>query len=128
MQISVTKKYVVVPLGYHARHKKIIFSRNTEEGKQIVYDVFAAIDFLKPDYYGYLDISRFQGETLELECDPALDYMFEMIDELPKDGVYEENTDRRHIFPPLMVGLTTPTAVSMTKTLDYIIYFSNTTR
>ena len=52
--------------------------------------MFAAIDFLKPDYYGYLDISRFQGETLELECDPALDYVFEMIDELPKDGDYEE--------------------------------------
>ncbi len=90
MQIFVTKKYIVVPLGYHARNKKMILSRNTPEGKKIVYDVDAAIDIVRPDYYGYLDVSRFHGETLELECAPALDYIFEMINELPMRGIYEE--------------------------------------
>lgn len=90
MNIVVSKKYVVVPLGYHAKQKRILFYKQTEEGKKVVYDVFAAIDYKKPDYYGYLDISRFHGEALELTCDPALDYDFEMTDELPKEGLYEE--------------------------------------
>lgn len=94
----------MVPLGYHARNKKMILSRNTPEGKKIVYDVDAAIDIVRPDYYGYLDISRFHGEILELECAPALDYIFEMIDELPRDGFYVKNTDRRRIFPLPTVG------------------------
>lgn len=90
MQISVQKKYIVVPLGYHARTKKIVLSRNTSEGKEIVYDVDAAIDIVRPDYYGYLNVERFRGETLELECQPTIDYVFEMIDELPLNAFYEE--------------------------------------
>ena len=83
MKVLVEKKYMKVPLGFHAVNKKIYF----HEGSKLVFDLDAAVDIVSPDYHEYVDVSRFIGKDITVCCDMDLNYNFEFVNTPPAPDI-----------------------------------------
>ncbi len=65
MELLCSKKYLVFPVREGAPERRVRFF---VEGQQ-VYDVVSPLDFAQAEHEFFLDIERFGGERLTLECD-----------------------------------------------------------
>lgn len=86
MKVCIDKKYLVLPLGFHAVKKKLKFFVN----KELVFDIDAAVDKNEPDYFQYLNMERFYGCEMDIQCDPQFEINFNITDELPNINLYHE--------------------------------------
>ena len=86
MKIEITKKYLVFPVNTLSSMKKLSF-RN---GENAVYQLNIKLDNLTPNFYAYLNVSRFMGQTLDLSVTPEMDLRFEVVDEMDISGTYRE--------------------------------------
>lgn len=86
MKICINKKYLVLPLGFHAVKKKLSFFKD----KELVFDLDVSLDSTEPDYYQYINLERFLNCELELTSKPLIDVNFTLTDELPDSGIYQE--------------------------------------
>ena len=85
-KIEISGRYLILPLGYEARNKKICFYR--DGALELEFD--APVDIVRPDYHKYLDLAAYRGETLGLSTDPAMDFCPEQTDEKPPETFYGE--------------------------------------
>ena len=58
-------KYLVFPVSCHAQDKRLYFYI---DGK-LVYDIVFSLDYEQPDFYYPLNIERFHGKTVQIDCD-----------------------------------------------------------
>jgi len=90
MKIKIEKKYLIIPANIHAVSKKLCFYEGEGENRKLVMDFDCKLDFLTPDYWGYMDVSAFMGKELEYECKPDMEFSLEQTDVKEIDGVYRE--------------------------------------
>ena len=86
MRITVRKDYLVFPVNTRATEKKLTFSQKRK-------DVFALnikLDNVSPDFYAYVDISLFKGDSLEISVSPEMPLFFDEADGMPIGNLYHE--------------------------------------
>ncbi len=72
MNLYCDSKYIIIPASYHAQNKRVLFYI---DGK-LVYDFVAALDFDSPDYEFPLNVERFKGKNIRVECDKEIELNF----------------------------------------------------
>ena len=77
MQFTCTAKYMMLSASHHAQKKRLLFY--IEDA--LVFDVVVALDYDHPDYVFPLDVGRFLGKNIRLECDPAVEIQFAQTDD-----------------------------------------------
>ena len=76
MELICNKRYVIIPASHEAQKKRLYFYLDDK----LVYDLVTAVDHDDPDYYFPVNIERFSGKTLRMECDKDIDLCFEQTD------------------------------------------------
>ena len=86
MNLTINKKYMILPASFNAQKKRLFFY----DGDRLVYDLVVSLDYDAPDYRFPVDMERFSGKTLRVECDKDIDINIEMSDkaELDYSGKY----------------------------------------
>ncbi|MBQ8374035.1 MAG: glycoside hydrolase family 32 protein [Clostridia bacterium] len=82
MKIKIEKKYLVLPTNVNAKQKDIRFFENGKER----YFLNMRLDTVDPDFYAYIEMSRFLGKELDVEIFPQMDLPFLQADEIEFDG------------------------------------------
>ena len=86
MQITIEKRFIKLPVNQKMQPKRLLF----KDQRKIVADLVTAPDPVNPNFWYYWDARELLGRTLELIWEPALDYLPEFADEVPVDGIYQE--------------------------------------
>lgn len=86
MEITITKKYLIFPANSNARNKLLRFST----GNKSVYEFNIKLDNFSPDFYAYIDVSRFYGLTLKLSVEPEMEISYEEADHMEIPDLYRE--------------------------------------
>lgn len=81
--MKVEKRYLILPIGYEARGKKLCLYR----GGELVAEADLPLDTVCPDYELYWDLSARLGEELCLEIEPEIDFVPRFADEAPEGTV-----------------------------------------
>lgn len=87
MEITINHKYLIFPVNLYAIRKKVEFYREDKK----VYTLNIRLDNLNPNYYAYIDVSRFMGQTLTLSVTPKMEPLFREADEMDIKGLYHES-------------------------------------
>lgn len=84
MEFYADKKYIVFPASRHAEDTRLLFF--IKGG--LVYDIVLPLDYESPEYSFPLDIGRFRGETVRVECGGGREIRIEKRDDadMPYDG------------------------------------------
>lgn len=86
MKIEITSKYLVFPVNSLAAVKRLSFYN----ADKTVYELEISIDSFNPDFYAYIDVSRFIGQTLDLSVCPEMRLEFRETDEMDIADLYRE--------------------------------------
>lgn len=86
MKISVSRKYLVFPVSSYASEKLLTLSADSGEE----YKLNVRLDNISPDFYAYIDVSRFIGQELSVSSDPQMDIRFRESDTMDIPGIYDE--------------------------------------
>lgn len=87
MTITVTNDYLVFPVYTYATDKKLVFRYEGEA----VYQLNIKLDNATPDFYAYIDVSRFKGKDMELSVMPEMEILFRETDEMDICNLYRES-------------------------------------
>lgn len=122
MDFTVEKPWLLLPLGYHAADKKLLFY----DGDELSLELDAPVDPVRPDYVRYVDLSSFRGRTLRLETRPAFDYPLRFVDapEIPK-GIYKEKYRPAAHFTAAMGWINDPNGLVYYKGLYHLFFQYN---
>lgn len=74
MEFDCESSYLIIPASHHAQNKRLLFYVDDE----LVYDIVAAVDLDEPDYTFPLNIERFRGRKVRVECDREMELRFQM--------------------------------------------------
>ena len=85
-EITIQKKYLIFPVNTYRKCKKVTFSR---DGKA-VYRLNMKLDSIAPDFFAYVDMSRFMGERLTLTVDPWVEVSIRESDTMDLPELYNE--------------------------------------
>ena len=86
MTITVMNDYLVFPVYTYATEKRVSFLY----GGETVYQLNLKLDHASPDFYAYVDVSRFMGKDLELSVEPGMEISWWEANELDMDDIYRE--------------------------------------
>lgn len=86
MTITIQSNYLVFPVYTYATEKKLIFQHEGET----VYTLNLKLDNATPDFYAYIDVSRFMGKDIELLVTPEMEISCRETDEMDLDNLYRE--------------------------------------
>ena len=81
MKIKIEKKYLVLPTNVHVKQKDI---RLFDNGKEC-YFLNMRLDSVDPDFYAYIEMSRFIGKELDVEITPHMKLTYTQADEIEFD-------------------------------------------
>lgn len=81
MEFYCDSKFIIIPASHHAQNKRVLFYI---DGK-LVYDFVAAIDNDDPDYEFPLNVERFSGKKIRVECDKDIELNFRKSDNADTD-------------------------------------------
>ncbi|MCM1103375.1 MAG: glycoside hydrolase family 32 protein [Clostridium sp.] len=76
MEFYCDSRYIMIPASHHAQNKRLLFY--VEDA--LVYDLVAAVDYDEPDYEFPLNIERFRGKRIRVECDREMELRFQKSD------------------------------------------------
>ena len=120
-EMKVERRYLVLPLGFEARSKKLCFYR---EGR-IILEFDAPVDLVRPDYYKYVDMSAYLGEVLELSADPEINLGFEQTDQPPARAFYGEKYRPRAHFSTRLGWINDPNGLVFDGEKYHLFYQHN---
>lgn len=80
------KRYLRISTSYEAQSKRLLFYHDG----QLVLDLEAKLDEVRPDTCQYIDIGRFLGETLVMETEPEMALSIKQTDAVDNTGLYQE--------------------------------------
>ena len=86
MKHTVRSKYLVFPVNTNLKNKKLSFLK----GEKCVYELNIRLDSNNPDFFAYIDVSRFMGKTLEISVKPEMKLEFRETDILDIANLYNE--------------------------------------
>ncbi len=86
MEIKVTHKYLVLPVNTLAREKRLSFYL----GDECVYALNIKLDNIAPDFYAYIDLSRYMGDDLRIKVMPEMKISYRESDEMDIPMLYHE--------------------------------------
>ena len=86
MELTITGRYLILPINRYARRKNLAFYENGS----LVYDFDAYLDTVSPQHTTYMDLSALLGKTLTVTIEPCMEFSFAFTDEIPNDSVYRE--------------------------------------
>ena len=86
MKITVKNNYLIVPVNTLAANKKLTFNQDDKA----LYSLDIKIDYFSPNFYAYIDVSRFIGQTLDIAVHPQMKLDFHASDEIDIDDLYSE--------------------------------------
>lgn len=86
MEITITKKYLVFPVNTSAKNKLLSFSAEDKT----VYEFNIKLDNYAPDFYAYIDVSRFHGLKIQLSVKPEMEISYEEADCMDITDLYHE--------------------------------------
>lgn len=86
MKIEIKNKYLIFPVNTLSTKKVLTFRRNCET----VYQITIRLDNFNPDFYAYIDVSRFIGQTIDISVAPEMKFEFREADEMKNDILYHE--------------------------------------
>ena len=66
--------------------KGLIFKKDNET----VYRLNIKLDNCNPDFYAYIDVSRFIGEQIEISVEPEMKLFYQTADEMNSENLYNE--------------------------------------
>lgn len=75
------KSFLLLPASFNAQKKRLLFYLD----ERLVFDLVVQLDYDDPDYVFPVDIKRFCGKTLRVECDCEVELKLEMTDDPPLD-------------------------------------------
>jgi len=81
MEFVCDSKYIVLPAGHEAKPRRLLFY---VDGR-LVYDLLVALEYEKPDYLFPVNLERFMGYSVRVECDADLELHFEKASEIKPD-------------------------------------------
>ncbi len=86
LEFYADSKYLVFPVSHHAQNKRLYFYID----EKLVYDIVFSLDYDKPDFYVPLNIERFYGKTVRIDCDKDINIQIDKRDnmETSYDGKY----------------------------------------
>lgn len=76
MEFICNKKYIIIPASHEAQKKRLLFYVQDK----LVFDLVTAVDYDNPDYYFPVDMERFMGEKIRVQCDKDIELSFEQTD------------------------------------------------
>lgn len=76
MEFLCDSKYLVFPASHYAQNKRIYFYIDDK----LVYDFVMALDYDTPDYEFHLNVERFKGKNIRVECDCDMDIIINKSD------------------------------------------------
>lgn len=86
MKITIAHPYLVFPVNRAKSCKKMRFFVDDA----LVYEMDIRLDYHSKDFYAYLDMRRFMGQTLECTVEPDMEPFHWTADAIDRDDVYEE--------------------------------------
>lgn len=86
MKIEIKNKYLVFPVNTLSVKKGLIFKKDNET----VYRLNIKLDNCNPDFYAYIDVSRFIGEQIEISVEPEMKLFYQTADEMNIENLYNE--------------------------------------
>lgn len=87
MKIEIINKYLVFPVNSLATVKQLSFSI----ADKTVYSLDIKLDNYNPDFYAYIDVSRFIGQTLDVSVSQDMQLEFRAADKMDIDNLYRES-------------------------------------
>lgn len=86
MKFMCDSKYIILPASHHAHKKRLLFYIDDT----LVYDLVISLDNDTPDYRFPVNMERFRGKTICVECDADIDIVIEKAEtvELDYGGKY----------------------------------------
>ena len=69
MKIEVKHKYLIFPVNTLSSCKKMTFSCNEEAD----YTLDIRLDNISPNFYAYIDVSRFMDKTISVSIHPEME-------------------------------------------------------
>lgn len=97
MHITITKKYLVFPVNTNFTSKKLtIKSLNTKNKdnpnkNSTDYTIYIKLDSYTPDFYSYIDVSRFMGQVVDINISPDMKLTYQEADEILPENLYRES-------------------------------------
>lgn len=88
MKITIASKYLIFPVNRSIGKKRMTFYRDGCS----VYALNIRLDNYNPDFYAYIDVSRFMGETLDLVMEPQMEITYREANEMDIPNLYREPT------------------------------------
>ena len=86
MKIEIKNKYLIFPVNTLSTKKILTFKRDCET----VYQINIKLDNYNPNFYAYIDVSRFIGQTIDILVDPEMKFEIREADEINIDNLYHE--------------------------------------
>lgn len=86
MKITIRTKYLVFPVRKFAPGKCLRFL----DGEQELYRLNISYDADAPDFFAHIDVSRYHGRTLTLDCPPDATLTFRESDSMELPELYRE--------------------------------------
>lgn len=87
MKIEVKHKYLIFPVNTLSSCKKMTFSCNEEAD----YTLDIRLDNISPNFYAYIDVSRFMDKTISVSINPEMEISFEESDIMNIPSLYKES-------------------------------------
>ena len=100
MEITIKSKYLIFPVNVLTTAKKLSFQKQEEK----VYDLDIHMDNISPNFYAYIDVSRFMGETLDMTISPEMKIVYREADTMDMENLYQEALRPGYILLPRMAG------------------------
>ena len=86
MKVTIETNYLIFPVNTLALNKKLTFNQDDKT----LYSLDIKIDYISPNFYAYIDVSRFIGQTLDVAVNPQMKLDFRVSDEIDTDNLYNE--------------------------------------
>ena len=86
MELTIIKKYLVFPVNTNAKNKRLSFSGED----RTLYEFNIKLDQYAPDFYAYIDVSRFRGMKIKLTVYPEMEISCRESDIMDIPGLYRE--------------------------------------
>lgn len=97
MEIKITKKYLVFPVNTYSSLKKLTISpeqksesEQNSKHENEEYSLNIKLNKFSPNFYAYIDVSRYKNKTVTLSVSPQTEIAFEEADEMNIPDLYKE--------------------------------------
>ncbi len=81
MEFMCDSKYIILPASFHSQKKRLLFYVD----EKLVYDLVVSLDYDEPDYRFPVNMERFRGKNIRVECDHDIDIKIEKTETAPLD-------------------------------------------